>query len=397
MPGTGRLFILEVFGKVCSKIGYFLLNNRDMSLSSMNRHIDISRKDLIKGLSLLIHFKIVGFTNYSGRGTRYFIIHKNNSITNYPVYVDYAERTYGEEGAQILAQILIRGRVQKEMIPDSLSKTVEHMIKDSIITEESITGVKRLKEDTGKSFIFSKSQTDARILNEIFCRDITKYFTENTRRVFSAVRSFYPAPSSFSKVLERCREMAVLSETASEKGFNETVHKHLKYLMGYGAVSGGYEMYQINHEAYIDKIKEGIVMEYCDMYHGPVSSAVLSMVLRREYVEDKFVQKYLLIESSESKRVLFALLSERLVSLQMVPRTADCAPSKSFHLWSSNIHRLIPAVAQKVHEKINRGYLDLSDLQENRMLALPQEYKEKKEALFSSLERLHFFSYVLGL
>lgn len=401
MGGSGRLFVLEMFGEVCSKIGYFLLRNKETKLGVMNREIGISRADLMKGLSLLIHFQIVGFTNYAGKGTRYFIRHGINPVINYPVYVDYAEKVYGVSGAQIMAQLLIRRRISENSISNELSAVFGKMVKDGIIAEEHLEGVKRVKEESGRQFVFPKKQVDRKIVFDIFCRDVLRHFSENTKKVFCAVRSFHPSPSSLHKLVERCRELGVQSENSTENstesGFNELVRKNLKYLMGYEAVSGSYEMYQINQEVYLDKIKRNCLLDYCEVYFGPTASAVLSMLLTREYVEDKFVQKYMLIESSECKKVLFSLLSEGLVSLQVIPRTADCAPSKSFHLWSAVIDRTVLKVKQKVFERLNRTYNELFDLEKDRMLVHPSEYREKTESLFCSMERLHEFLFVLGM
>ncbi|KAI5190071.1 hypothetical protein NEMIN01_0856 [Nematocida minor] len=397
MSCSARVFILEGFGDVCSKIGYYLLNNRDVGLVSIYKNTQLSRKDVIKGLSLLIHFQIVGFANYSGKGTRYFIKNGYSSLNSYPVYIDYAERTYGPFGGQIATEILVRGRIGMNSFPSEMLECARKMIKDGVLSEESLSGVKRVKDESEKYIVFSKRNANAKILSELFNNDITKRFSENTKKVFLAVKSFYPAPSSFVKVLERCKEFGVQAEEYGETSIDAVVQKNLKYLIGYGALSGGYEMYQVNHESYLDKIKKEIALEYCDMFMGPNASTILSMLLSKGYVEDKFVQKYLLMEPSECKKTLFALLADRLISMQMISRTADCAPSKSFHLWSANIRKLLPIVEKKVQEKLNSSYIDLTTLQENKMFIVPSEYKHKTDLIYGVLERLHVFCFVLGL
>ncbi|OAG29823.1 hypothetical protein NEIG_01169 [Nematocida sp. ERTm5] len=400
MPWSERLFILEIFSNVCAKIGYYLLKNKDMSLISIYRNTQIGKKDAIKGLSLLIHFGVVGFTNYTGRGVRYFIKKAHFSIINYPVYIKYCEDVYGPHGSQIAMEVLIRKKIGVGSIPEELMETAKKMIRDGVLTEESVNGVKRVKEEGEKYLIFSKKSVDSKILTNFFYNDISQHFTENTKKVFSAIKSFYPAPSPLNRVLERCAEFQVVPEStglSTSPNINETVQKHIKYLIGYGAVSGGYEMYQVNHESYLDKIKKKVLLEYCDMYIGSTASTVLSMLLSKGYIEDKFIQKHLLLESQECKKTLFLLLSERFVSLQMIPRTADCAPSKSFHLWSANIRKVFGILEQKVQSKLNENYIELSTLEENKLFTVPGEYKQKTDQIFGALEKLHTFCFILSL
>ncbi|EHY66478.1 hypothetical protein NEAUS04_0702 [Nematocida ausubeli] len=400
MSPNERLFILELFGDVCERIGYYLLKNKDTSLISIYKGINSSRKDAVKGLSLLIHFGIVGFTNYSGRGVRYFIKQGHSSLINYPVYISYCETLYGPQGSQIVMEVLLRRKIGMSSIPEELLECAKKMLREGILAEESAQGVKRVKEDTERYLLFSKSAVDSKLLTMFFYNDILSHFSENTKRVFSAVRSFYPAPSPLNRILERCAEFHVEPEALSSTktlSMSETVQKHIKYLIGYGAISGGYEMYQVNHESYLDKIKKNVLLEYCDMYIGSIASTVFSMLLNKGYVEDKFIQKHLLLEPQKCKNILFLLLSERFVSLQMIPRTADCAPSKSFHLWSANPRKVFAVLEQKVHSKLNENYIELFCLQKNKLFITPGEYKHKTDQIFNLLEKLHTFCFILSL
>lgn len=395
MHTNRRVFLLEVFGDICGKIGYYLEKNRDVSLFSICKNTGMGKRDTIKSLSLLIHFGVVGFTNYSGRGVRYFINSSHGSLNNYPLFLNYVDRVYGASGSQIALEVLIRRQLSIGSISEELLTCAKKMLLDRVIQEESSSGVKRVKEETGGYVTFSANSVSSKILNEMLCNDILKQFTDTTKSVFCALGTFHPAPSPLNKVVERCLELGVQPDRGSTHP--ETIHKHIKYLVAYGAVSKNHGIYQVNLQVYLDKIKRNFVLEYCELYIAPFSSTVLSMLLNRRYVEDKFVEKHLLLESSECKKILFMLLSERLISMQMIPRTADCSPSRSFHLWSANLHKTIHVVEQKVHKKLNDTYIELKVLQEKKLFITPSEYKHKTDLIFIALERLHLFCFILGL
>lgn len=99
-------------------------------------------------------------------------------------------------------------------------------------------------------------------------------------------------------------------------------------------------MYAVNikksMEAMCIQSIESVIRERC----GSKSLRIFKLLLLKKHLEQKQVEELIMVPSKEAKELLYNLLSEKFVTLQEVPRTADYAPSRTFYLFSVKITQI---------------------------------------------------------
>ncbi|OAG29436.1 hypothetical protein NEDG_00569 [Nematocida displodere] len=408
MSESKRVFFLEAFGGIPARVGYHLMHNREKTLVHISRSLGLQKKTVAKALSLLIHFGVVGFNNFGGRGFRYLVKESYTHLINNPVYLQYLERAYGAVGLAVGAEMLLQGRLKGSDIPEDMVQVSQKMVQEGVLTENVTESkeVKKIRMEESRDFgakvlRLSKEKVKERILGERLEQEIEKKFSKQTKIVFAVVRHFYPTTAPFKAIAQRVA-MFDLQEDFGMSGvegmtLEDSVRSHLAYLVAYGAISGSFEKYQLNYEWCVRNLKLTAVLDYCEMHISAGSSSLLALLLSKGYVEDRFLQKHILMDPAQSKSLLFALLSEGLVSTQMVSRTTECLPSKSFHFWHASTSKIFFMLISGLGAKISDCYLELEACKESAEVLPKQEYRHRLETLYKTLESLHLFYFTLGL
>ncbi|KAI5184351.1 hypothetical protein NEHOM01_0096 [Nematocida homosporus] len=427
MSKSKRVFFLETFGEIAARVGYYLLEHRETSLIGLCGVLKLSKKEVAKALSLLIHFGIVGFNNFRGNMVRYYVQKDLSEMVNRPVYLDWAERTYGMAGLALVMETSLKGVLRSEEVPVEYIEMYRRLLVDGILVDKKVVDnsagigtaglgigdglVKRAKvsekqeeksgEKEKRCLVLSKEKIKARIVADLFEAEIERRFTKGTRVVFAVINNQHPVPATLRTVLQKLegvelgKDGCIIDGEKMER--EEWVQEHLHYLKAFGVISGPFEKYSVNYDWFLQQIKIGLVTNYVQTVSGESVSTVLSMLLSRGYVEDRFVQKYTLMDASVCKKALFTLLTENIVVAQMVPRTPDCLPSKSFHFWRADPDKVLSSAHHIVYEKINHLYFEIEHSRESKYLLSRADYKHKQETLLGQLERLHTMYFVLGL
>ncbi|KAI5175139.1 hypothetical protein NEFER01_1367 [Nematocida sp. LUAm1] len=403
-----RVFFLEIFGEVPYKVGSLLLHHRGATLSFLCRESKLSKKEVIKAISLFIHFGVVGYYNYKCTGFRYYIKEGHLEIYNYPVYLNHIERNYGEKALELGAEALVYGVISGESLSPESLQISEKLLNDQIFVdslENCSENRKRLKEETPpikkRNLFLSLEKIRNAFIKELLEKEIEKVFGKKAKEIFSILLSAYPIPMPFKILLQRAEKTSLVGGSGILHGeglsLEGSVREYVRYLVGYGAVIDSFEKYIVNYDGMIQKIKIDRILEYYRKELGESAALILSLLFSREYIEDKFIQKHILLEASFCKKGLFSLLSDGAISIQMVPRTTECLPSRSFHLWKGNSIICMEVIKRKLQEKIGLLYLDLQKHMENAHLIGRMDYIHKTDGIFSSLEHLHILYFIFGI
>lgn len=401
------------------------MHHQDSTIYSICKALKIKKRDAQKALSLLIHFEIVGFNTYKEDVVKYFLKDKITDTVDSVVYLDYIERIYGVEGFCLGLETCIRKKVKVSDLPEKYIDVYKRMMKDGIIVEESLK--ENLKDTTGKEETekvkkekkeeqmraekiarLEKGKIRQKIINEIFENEIEKKFNTQTKTIFRIVSGFYPRAAPIMHIVQRAKHFSmdknsgVMLDSSFYNESNESyieyvVKVHLSYLAAFGAITESFERYQLNYSWIIERVKIDRMIDYYISEVGEGAGIVLGTLLDKKYIEDKFMQKHVLLEASDLKKTLFSLLEKEIVSIQMIPKTSECISSKSFHLWHVNTEVAISQTKIKVFNKINSCYLEISKCKEEEECSGGEEHKEKLDLLYAELEKLHQFHFILGL
>ncbi|KAI5180374.1 hypothetical protein NEOKW01_0678 [Nematocida sp. AWRm80] len=280
---------------------------------------------------------------------------------------------------------------------------------DSHQNTESSSQWKKHKEDhppaesindcLKKKYVLSPDTLRFNIISCMIEDQIEKLFTPQTRMVFCAVKAAGSTSATLKSIIQKLAHSSLVHSSGIHSsralGIEEVVGEHLKYLAGYGAISGSFDRYQVNYDSLLNSLKNTVSIQYCTTFLGKAIGVILSILLLKGYIEDKFIQKHALLDISDCKKALFSLMSEGIVTTQMVPRTSETLSSKSFHLWCASPQKVHYHLKNCCMDRINQGYLDLFSLNENKDLITLQEYNHKTGMLYGMLERLHAFYFVL--
>lgn len=396
-----RLFFLETFGELPGAVGEHLQKHREKTLAALCREIPYSKMEIAKALSLLIHFGAVGFTNTMGR-FKYFVKEDHGHLVNYPVYLEYLERESGGAAHPVLSELLIKKEMRLAELPPEFVRQLTTWQASGIIAAVGQGGaVKKPKlaesADSPRMEI-ALEKVKQGVINQLLEEHLDRQFTPQTKMVFLVVKSLYPLSVPLKTIVQqlallKIQDLAIVGQSTLEAATVE----HLRYLTGYGVVSASFERYQVNYAECLNKLKLQSLQEYCEKYLEEHSATVVTHLLSRRYIEDKFVQKHLLLENAQCKQALFSLLSEGLVDTQMVPRTPECLPSKSFHFWHADMPTVLVALRARVYARINAAYLELKQCRDHQAVLPRGEYRHKTDALYTALTHLHTIYFVIRL
>ncbi|RCH91642.1 RNA polymerase III subunit C82, partial [Rhizopus azygosporus] len=165
----------------------------------------------------------------------------------------------------------------------------------------------------------------------------------------------------------------------------------------------GASQYAVNFERLRTTMKrrilEGIVRER----YGVATCRIFRILIEKGKLEESQVQKLAMLPATDTREKLMLLNTKGLVEIQEVPRTADRAPSRCFHLWYVPLEKCFQELLvdsyrvicniqqrkrqelklrQRLIEKINR-----KDVLENPDL-LGEGEKKEIEQMNKVLERL---------
>jgi len=451
MSDDKRVFFLELFGELPKIVGYYLMNHKEKTLFALQKELGMSKKEVAKSLSLLIHLGVVQFSKY-GEKVKYSVREEFGALVDAPVYIKYAEEVFGATAGQLVGEVLVNKEIEESSVPED-AKSVVRVLKAAGVlvnagaAEKEAVGAAEAKEVaeskrrkiggetasgkvTGVSMVSGDKMTGGMMVGDMmvgnsmtgdntvygekrytyveekmrkivvlkmFEEDIEQKFSSSTKCVFSIVESFHPMPAPLKMVLERVGQSRAYSVHGFSGSLEESVRSDLQYLVAYGALSFNQDRYKVCYEDYLHKMKMEGMLEYCRRHLEDKSNMILSVILSRGYVEDKFVQKHTLLGSAQCKKALVSLMSEGLVHTQMVPRTSDCVSSKSFHLWHTDMKKALAGLKLKVFEKLNGCYLEIKHLKENREYIAHAEYKHKTDQIYCALEHLHMLYFIARL
>lgn len=403
-----RVFFLEVFGETPAAVGYLLLHHRGATLSFLCRESNLSKKEVIKALSLFIHFGIVGYYNYKCTGFRYYVKEGHLEIYNYPVYLQYIGRKYGDKALEISSEILVRGVVSGESLSPEALEVSEKLLNEGVFVdalEGPSENRKRVKEEAPpvkkRNLFLALEKIRNAFIKELVEEEIERALGARAKEIFSLLLSAYPLPMPLKILLQRAEKTSLANASGILHGeslsLESSVGEYLKYLIGYGAVTESFEKYTVNYEGMVQKIKTDRVLEYYRREAGDSGSLILSLLFSRDYVEDKFVQKHLLLDSSLCKKGLFSLLAEGAISIQMIPRTSECLPSRSFQLWRASPEMCTEIIKRQLQEKIGLLYLELQKQMKSSYLVAHMDHPHKTDGIFLALDQLHILYFIFGI
>ncbi|KAI5188626.1 hypothetical protein NECID01_0239 [Nematocida sp. AWRm77] len=396
-----RTVFLEVFGEIPSTVGRHLQEHREKTLGALCKEIQHTKMEIAKALSVLIHFEVVGFTNTEGR-FKYFVREEYFYLADCPVYLEYLNRVCEKTEAAILCEMLVKKEVREKDVPEELRPQIKTLQSKGFIArigkpkEIKIPKTSADTEEEGLRVALEKVRQC--IVNQLLEETIEKHFTRSTKVVFGIVKSMHPLSVPLKTIVQQISLLKIQDlEIAGHTTLESAVNEHLQYLSGYGVLSSSFERYQANLSVCMSKLKVQCLQEYCDRYLEEKTSTVIAHLLSRRYIEDKFMQRHLLMDSAQCKKALFSLLREGLVSTQMVPRTAECMATKSFHFWHADESSVYSALQHKVWTRINACYLELRQCREKQGILTQSEYKHKTDSLYNALAHLHTIYFVIRL
>jgi len=400
MPEDKRVYCADIFGNASDRVVQCIVQHGERSLQSICKGTGLQRKEAAECIAVLIHFGIVTYTE-TASGVRYSADEKIHKLVDSVLYVLYAEKVCGDAGRRIAVEIVAKREITIKqganmcIDMDSAAKALQAcgMIK----RQKHKTDAKRIKtEEEEWHYTVDKDEMKHIVLCRMMEEDIAKKYTHATEIVYRAIRSAYPMAVAHSTLTHALyahgvQDTSVLGQSTVE----DAAYEHIKYIKGYGVVREIGTQYQADSTEHIKKMQIESIQEYCEKYVQEHAGTVIGMLIARKYTEDKFVQKHTLLSSAECKKALFALLEEGLVGMQMVPRTAECISAKSFHLWHTDMQKMVQTAAARMHKRIDACYAELKHDKEIEYMHRSTEHKHKIEGVYTALEHLYRLYFVV--
>lgn len=410
MGAPARAFLLDGLARRTRKVGAYLLRNMFRSLAEISLALNLPKKEVAVALTSLISLDVVKFVCIPS-GTKYYVCDPLGRLADDPVYLKYLAQSSPDLPLNLAARLVVHRRIclPAEAPPGNTGEdtrsALNRMMQEGILrlpaTAEPREGnAKRPRQihgANGQEVELNLNTLRKKIMDKIVSCKVEAQFTKQTAHVLEAVRNCFPAPASFSSILQQSSKFLEINGTGI-RAFPITTEKavaeHLKYLVAYGAVSAAGERYQLNHTWCLKQIRAAALIEYCENYVTEDGGRLLPLLLAREYVEDKFIQRHSLMDASRAKKALFLLLSENIVQIQMVPKTPECLASKSFHLWRSSIDIASRGVRDNVVARIRDIHKNLFET-DGDTCGLAEEEQMGREALVATLEHLYHIYFVV--
>lgn len=407
-----NLFAVEQFGKVPEQIAKYLLCNREKGLAAIAKDTGLPKSDVLKGLSVLIHYSLVKFVYI--RGFKYFLdVEEVHGNTCNPLYLEYVDRKYGEAGAYVVLELMVRRSLSLGELPEALVEAARSLAAAGVLEElEGQREHKRLKQfgkrasedgaggpgaplEGSKKFLLNRRVLDARIMEEAVEEEIERRYNRQTRSVFAAARSFHPLPATAKGIAQRVSETHCstndfgftedLGQVAGASSLETAVHAHIEYLLADGALLESPGKYHANLELLKERAKRSAISDYIVDVAGEESSRIFNMLLEKKVVEDHAVQRHVLMENSAIKAALVGMYREGLVDTQMIPKSSECVANKSFYFWRADQQLVEDNLRRRVFGKINDAYAKLRALEKSKA----EEALLKAEGIYLKLPKLH--------
>lgn len=115
--------------------------------------------------------------------------------------------------------------------------------------------------------------------------------------------------------------------------------------MGAGQYSVNFE--KVRH-AMKQKLFEGLLADR----FGDTSCRIIRILIDKGKLDESQIQKYSMLPPKDVRHKLDILLTAGVVEIQEVPRSADRAPSRSFHLWYVPLEKCFDELLDNVYKAI---------------------------------------------
>ncbi|XP_035870973.1 DNA-directed RNA polymerase III subunit RPC3 isoform X3 [Phyllostomus discolor] len=177
--------------------------------------------------------------------------------------------------------------------------------------------------------------------------------------------------------------------------------------VGKSGDSGG-GMYIINLHKALGSLATASLESVVQERFGSRCARIFRLVLQKKHLEQKQVEDFAMIPAKEAKDMLYKMLSENFISLQVtnnviiinqqswtrvretpeeIPKTPDHAPSRTFYLYTVNIlsaarmllHRCYKSIANLIERRqfeTKENKLDASEIQVDETIFLLESYIE---------------------
>uniref|UniRef100_A0A8C5EQ17 DNA-directed RNA polymerase III subunit RPC3 n=1 Tax=Gouania willdenowi TaxID=441366 RepID=A0A8C5EQ17_GOUWI len=153
--------------------------------------------------------------------------------------------------------------------------------------------------------------------------------------------------------------------------------------VGKAGESGG-GMFVVNLHKSLANLARATIESSVQERFGSRSARIFRLLLRKRHLEQKQVEDFAMIPAKEAKDMLYTLLSQNLVQLQEIPKTADYAPSRTFYLYTVNqlptARMLLQNCYKTVANLIDRRMFETKE--SKRLL----EKSQRIEAILASLQ-----------
>ncbi|XP_029359451.1 DNA-directed RNA polymerase III subunit RPC3 [Echeneis naucrates] len=153
--------------------------------------------------------------------------------------------------------------------------------------------------------------------------------------------------------------------------------------VGKAGESGG-GMFVVNLDRALANLARATLESVVQERFGSRSARIFRLLLRKRHLEQKQVEDFAMIPAKEAKEMLYTLLSQNLVQLQEIPKTADFAPSRTFYLYTVNQLPTARMLLQNCYKTVaNLIERRLFESKESKRLL---EKSQRIEAILASLQ-----------
>lgn len=340
--------------------------HRERSIRQISQNTSLSTRDVIKGLSILVHFNFVSVGTKSLYSAN---IPEINRSLLLPIYLEYIEKRHGKDGVDISLELINKVSLSTEEVPSQFTPTLEKMAAEGLLSrterrsqeQEQREKEEEFKEQREKklrgdkdskppslhtSLSLNVPRIETKIFHSLLLEDVERRYNTRAKDILQVLLNSYPISLPFSSIPTAAASGSSGSSGSDGSGSGlvedqsqslaspeRVLREYLTYFVSDGTLTLFNNTYHVNIACLKERLRRQTVSQYISRKIGPEASSIFNLLSSRGAVEDLKLQHHLLMENSAIKKNLMALYSLGLIDTQMIPRTPECLPSKSFHFW----------------------------------------------------------------
>ncbi|KAK3098436.1 hypothetical protein FSP39_019429 [Pinctada imbricata] len=153
------------------------------------------------------------------------------------------------------------------------------------------------------------------------------------------------------------------------------------FVMKVGDSGGG--MFSVNMYKCMLQLTKAHIESVVQERFGSKSLRIFRLLLLKKHLEQKQIEDFAMISAKEAKELLYMMFSQNFVSITEISKTADHAPSRTYYIFTVDIHQVARMVLERCYKAIFNAMLKrIAELTEHRRLL---EKQERCDAIIASL------------